>query len=808
MKLKNILAFVGCLAAGSAMAQQNLTLYNMSELQQTQAHANPAFTPTAKINIAAPPMLPPFPLPSMYFNMSNSGFKLSHVITQDANGKTYYDFDNMLTKLKKDNYFNTALQIDLVTFGFKLKKNYFSFNLSEKVETRFRYPKALFDVLINGNGAESVLGQEQNFNFGLNATHYTDIGVGYNREINDKLTVGGRLKLLKGHENVYTKKSDVSLTTGSQYFDLTAKSDIAIYTSGLDTNSMDQFGNISPTKYIFGSKNNGLGIDLGGSYKVTEKITASASVLDLGFIKWNQNTYNFVSKNPGASFTYSGVNIQDYLNDSTSIEEAFTNTLDSVSEQFEIGTNQDKYRTFLSSKIYLGGNYKINDKNNAGLLLYGQTYDKKIHPGISLSYNTQVGRWLYATVTYSIYNRSYNNVGLGLVINPGWFQWYIISDNILGPMVLDKYGSVPVPAYTKNLNLRFGFNLTIGKPMKDKDHDGIADKQDACPEIPGLKEMNGCPDKDGDKITDKDDVCPDVAGLAEFKGCPDKDGDKIADKDDACPDVAGVASLQGCPDKDNDGITDAKDECPDEAGTAEFNGCPDKDGDKIIDKNDECPDQAGLAQYMGCPDTDNDSIPDLADLCPTEAGPKDNKGCPYKDKDGDGLLDKDDKCPEQAGPKENKGCPIGDKDGDGTPDNKDDCPNVAGPADNKGCPKLAKEEQEILDLAFANLEFETGKDVIKESSFDEMNKLAELLMKKKDWKLRISGHTDNVGDPKKNLDLSKRRAKAVKTFLTSKGVDASRMIDEGFGSKKPIADNKKPEGRQKNRRVEMKVLFE
>ena len=82
---------------------------------------------------------------------------------------------------------------------------------------------------------------------------------------------------------------------------------------------------------------------------------------------------------------------------------------------------------------------------------------------------------------------------------------------------------------------------------KDTDGDGIYDKQDACPEVFGLAEFDGCPDTDGDGIIDSADACPTVAGLAEFNGCPDTDGDGIVDKDDKCPTEAGPASNQGCP---------------------------------------------------------------------------------------------------------------------------------------------------------------------------------------------------------------------------------------------------------------------
>ena len=69
----------------------------------------------------------------------------------------------------------------------------------------------------------------------------------------------------------------------------------------------------------------------------------------------------------------------------------------------------------------------------------------------------------------------------------------------------------------------------------DIDGDGISDKKDECPEVPGLKEFNGCPDTDEDGIIDKEDKCPEVPGLAEFKGCTDSDGDGVADPDDLCP---------------------------------------------------------------------------------------------------------------------------------------------------------------------------------------------------------------------------------------------------------------------------------
>ncbi|TXE08278.1 OmpA family protein [Gelidibacter salicanalis] len=148
-----------------------------------------------------------------------------------------------------------------------------------------------------------------------------------------------------------------------------------------------------------------------------------------------------------------------------------------------------------------------------------------------------------------------------------------------------------------------------------------------------------------------------TVGLALKFGGKDTDGDGVYDKDDACPDVPGLAAFNGCPDSDNDGIEDSKDDCPNEAGLAEFNGCPDTDGDGVPDNKDECPTVAGLKALNGCPDADGDGVADKDDECPNEAGPAANKGCPWKDTDGDGVLDKDDKCPNEAGTVANNGCP-------------------------------------------------------------------------------------------------------------------------------------------------------
>ena len=157
-------------------------------------------------------------------------------------------------------------------------------------------------------------------------------------------------------------------------------------------------------------------------------------------------------------------------------------------------------------------------------------------------------------------------------------------------------------------NVRSHYQNSLGLVIKfggkDTDSDGIYDKDDACPETPGLAEFNGCPDADGDGIKDSDDACPNVAGLAAMNGCPDADADGIADKDDMCPNAKGTKANKGCPDTDGDGVVDKNDKCPNVAGPVANGGCawPDTDGDSILDKDDKCPTVAGVASEGGCPE--------------------------------------------------------------------------------------------------------------------------------------------------------------------------------------------------------------
>ena len=157
------------------------------------------------------------------------------------------------------------------------------------------------------------------------------------------------------------------------------------------------------------------------------------------------------------------------------------------------------------------------------------------------------------------------------------------------------------------LGVFIGKQPKVEPTVKDKDKDGVPDKEDECPNEPGTIATKGCPDKDGDGIPDKNDKCPDQAGTLKYNGCPvpDTDGDGVNDEQDKCKDVPGTAKYNGCPvpDTDKDGINDDEDKCKDVAGVAKYGGCPvpDTDGDGVNDEVDKCPQTKGTAENDGCP---------------------------------------------------------------------------------------------------------------------------------------------------------------------------------------------------------------
>jgi len=166
-------------------------------------------------------------------------------------------------------------------------------------------------------------------------------------------------------------------------------------------------------------------------------------------------------------------------------------------------------------------------------------------------------------------------------------------------------------------------------------------------------------------------------------------------------------------------------------------------------------------------------------------------------------MDSMDKCPNEAGSIDNEGCPVLDADGDGIVDSMDKCPNIPGVASNNGCPMVTEEVQkEITDLA-RSIYFKTGKDAFTNETSIRLDGVSKILSEYTASDFVVEGHTDSTGSDKVNAALSQKRADAVMNFLIENGFPKENIKAVGYGSSKPIGDNKTKQGRQENRRVEI-----
>ncbi len=235
---------------------------------------------------------------------------------------------------------------------------------------------------------------------------------------------------------------------------------------------------------------------------------------------------------------------------------------------------------------------------------------------------------------------------------------------------------------------------------------------------------------------------------------------------------------------------------------------PDRDGFR---SDDRCPAEAGVAPD-GCPakDGDGDGFMDPADACPQTPGVAPD-GCPAKDSDGDGFTDDVDACPDQPGVAPD-GCPAKDSDGDGIPDVDDKCvqePETRnGYDDTDGCPDEVPKSVKQYTGVIQGIFFDFNKDTIAASSAPALDAAAKIFQEFPDLRVEITGHADGIGSREYNIQLSERRAEAVKRYLVGKGIPAGRIETRGAGPDAPIDDNQSEAGRAKNRRIEFKLLVD
>jgi len=466
----------------------------------------------------------------------------------------------------------------------------FMFNINSKNSLAvFTRGRVFFNINdINGDTYDNISNEfDENEDFNVNegdyqmsANAWAETGITYARVLMNQeqhfLKGGISLKYLMGFGNAYSSGKNITIdydadgsgTTGS----IDSQGEISY---GNSSNIMNDFED-----YEFEKIADGFGVDLGfiyewrpnfADYTVTDKdgnpyapkninkykLKFGLSLTDLGSLsyKGSEEAYDITNS----------ISEDDFDN-----EEGFEDKLNNLYTQIRSGNAS---KAVLPTALHLNADWNINNhfymnlNTDLSITSKSNINTNSVANIVSLTPRFE-SKWFsfYSPISY-IENLGVQ-WGAGLRAGP----LYIGSGSILTVLTSDQ---------SKGADVYAGLKIPVYQSRpKDKDDDGVLDKVDGCPEVPGPIENNGCPwvDTDGDEVLDKDDECPEVAGIIENKGCPwkDSDNDGVLDKDDNCPKEAGVIENNGCPwpDTDGDGVLDKDDNCPDVVGTVANNGCP------------------------------------------------------------------------------------------------------------------------------------------------------------------------------------------------------------------------------------------
>ncbi|MEM6830289.1 MAG: DUF5723 family protein, partial [Bacteroidota bacterium] len=337
--------------------------------------------------------------------------------------------------------------IGILHFAYKLNNGgMVSFFANERIEVDFLYPKQLIDFAWNGNtnflNEEVKIGQ-----VGLRANHFREIGIGYAFQ-RESLNVGLRAKYLIGFFDASTPGSlRANLTTNGEIFQLDGElKNAQLRTSGVDIydGSVGDLGS-----HLAMNGNNGIALDFGFNYKLSKYYSFSGSLLDVGFIGWNENIVNRTLSD--TTFTYSGVDLDGIGN----VREVI---VDSLFRKFETRQTNDAYRTWLPLKAYGSWIYHYSDRTD----LYATAGTRILHGQIKMLYGGGVthkfGKVFTGSLSATKLPQQFFNVGAAFTVNGGPVQLYMAADQVINFSLPDS----------KAFDFRMGINFRI----RDKEEGG------------------------------------------------------------------------------------------------------------------------------------------------------------------------------------------------------------------------------------------------------------------------------------------------------------------------------------------------
>ncbi len=465
-----IVLLVLTVGSGSLRAQWNFSLFNLQGVPQSTA-LNPGRMPLSDVYVGIPV--------AGYVNgrFSNTGFDLSALLPDNAGGSNFFDanFTDIREALGAQNRLLMDLQLNWADLGFRVKKNFFSFTVSEQLQLQVDFPYTVFELLddIEKELADQVSKTYDLSDLGLYALHYRSYAFGYTRAIVPGLSAGLRLKWLSGLGSARTDNQALVFENNLQKLTVSVKGSLAFYTSGLGPLEN------GAAAYLRNRGNNGLAVDAGVQFEPNEKIELFASILNLGSIQW-KNELN-TDRIQAASFTPSIENIQNFEEDAR----LFFDSLQSNTR-----SSLDPFQTRLPSYAYLGGNYFIAPHTSFGLLLSPRFFEGETIVPLSFNVQTRLRRILQLSAAYTRFPQGPAGLGVGVGLNLGPVQVFAATDNILSALQFQT---------SKQAHANVGMSLSFGRrtraqqqvlwrePLSSEPEDGSA-KQEVQPKAKPQKE--------------------------------------------------------------------------------------------------------------------------------------------------------------------------------------------------------------------------------------------------------------------------------------------------------------------------------
>ncbi len=478
-KIKYILILILAVDLADLSAQNSQVMYFMN-LPQNHL-MNPALRPSNLVYIGLPM------ISGINQNLNNNFVNFSDVLIKGQPGDSIISFlhpgfnvDKFLAKIRPRNFLEPEAMVQVLGVGYSVGKDSYVFlDINDRIDGNVVIPGDLFKLALKGN-KEFVGSRIDLSSLRCDLKYYREFGAGFSKNFTDKLRIGIKAKMLFGIADFSIDNKSLGIRVNDDYSH-TFDANLAVNISGPVNVNMDSKNNVESIKvddssfktssglinFLSGQKNIGVGTDIGATYDLTDRIVLSASVTDLGFIRWTRDITNLKANN---QFEFSGLDMLDVINGTKTLSELGNDYVDSLKNAFTVSKTKSAYTTYLPFGISLGGNYSVTKQFSVGLLSYSKFIGNQIREALTLSANINLGNALSTSISYTAENHQYDNLGAGLAFRAGIAQFYLVTDRI--PIMWDRLqkdnSNILLPANWNTINLRLGMNLVFGNRSKEK----------------------------------------------------------------------------------------------------------------------------------------------------------------------------------------------------------------------------------------------------------------------------------------------------------------------------------------------------